>query len=682
MYRIFRPVCVLACAGLLLGMPAVQAADFVLDAQHRIGTTSGGPAGSSLSDFDAVEPAIAAAPAFNRALIAWSADDPGVVAGNDDDLHLVDDEFEIFARIVSTSFLTNETGHVRISIMGDDRESGDAARERFDANEPAVAWNPVAEEFLVVWAGDDDAAPLVDEEFEIFGQRVNVDGELVGERFRISTMGDDTVADPDLRAAYDAAHPALTVNSETGDYLVTWHGDAGAPLADDEQEVFGRLLGIDGIATGPQFRISFAGADGDASRDATTADVIFNPYSGSYLVAWQADDGNAGLADGEHEVFLQEIDATGALVNAPLQVSSMGPGGDAGYDATRPALAVNPATGDTLVAWQGDTAKGDLVEGELEVFGRVFPAGTGTSGAQARISIMGSDGEQNIATRKAFEGVDPDAAWSETDKRFLVTWSGDTDVELSTDEESDDDSDPLHFVDDEYEIFSRFLRTDGTAAGEQFRVSFHGNDAEDDPEARARYGAHAPAVAFSDGVLLATWSGDADTNGSANNHAEIFAQRIAINTTALALELPDGFDPPTIPEPMRLDFTMTNNGDITARNVKVRIQVVNEFPMTMTGCTVVEDNVCTLGDIPPDGVAEYSVILATDHIQLGDEQSTDLFTTTTADTALEDEGGINGKIFVSAVLSIEGGSGAIGWSWLLLLGLVPLTGAARRRFRD
>lgn len=40
----------------------------------------------------------------------------------------------------------------------------------YRAWDPAVAYNPTYDEYLVVWAGDDDTAPLVDEEFEIFGQ--------------------------------------------------------------------------------------------------------------------------------------------------------------------------------------------------------------------------------------------------------------------------------------------------------------------------------------------------------------------------------------------------------------------------------------------------------------------------------------------------------------------------------
>jgi hypothetical protein len=56
----------------------------------------------------------------------------------------------------------------RISDMGPD---GDSAYGVIFA---AVAWNAVNNEYLVVWVGDDNTAPLVNDEFEVFGQRFSV----------------------------------------------------------------------------------------------------------------------------------------------------------------------------------------------------------------------------------------------------------------------------------------------------------------------------------------------------------------------------------------------------------------------------------------------------------------------------------------------------------------------------
>ena len=79
------------------------------------------------------------------------------------------------------------TNDFRISDMGPDGNTN------FDAQDPAVAYNSTNNEYLVVWRGDDDTAPLVDNELEIFGQRLNAaTGAAVGTNdFRISDMGPD-----------------------------------------------------------------------------------------------------------------------------------------------------------------------------------------------------------------------------------------------------------------------------------------------------------------------------------------------------------------------------------------------------------------------------------------------------------------------------------------------------------
>ena len=60
---------------------------------------------------------------------------------------------------------------------------------------PSVAFNPVSEEFLVVWNGDD----FVDGKFEIYGQRIHgATGSEVGlDDFQISQTGPDFLAELD-----------------------------------------------------------------------------------------------------------------------------------------------------------------------------------------------------------------------------------------------------------------------------------------------------------------------------------------------------------------------------------------------------------------------------------------------------------------------------------------------------
>ncbi len=111
---------------------------------------------------------------------------------------------------VGPSALASEIGpnDFRISDMGPDGDVDFAASMLSSWDEPAVAYNSIADEYLVVWNGDDDSAGLADDEFEIYGQRLDaLTGAEVGTNdFRISDMG------PDGRARSDAESPAVAYN--------------------------------------------------------------------------------------------------------------------------------------------------------------------------------------------------------------------------------------------------------------------------------------------------------------------------------------------------------------------------------------------------------------------------------------------------------------------------------------
>src|SRR5262245_53248070 len=120
----------------------------------------------------------------------------------------------------------------RLSHMGPDGDPN------FSAAAPAVAYDSRDNEYLVVWSGDDDTGTLVNDEFEIFGQRVNAaTGAAIGGKIRISDMG------PDGKAGFAAFNPAVAYDSVNNEYLVVWFGtDDTAPLVAGEFEIFGQRL--------------------------------------------------------------------------------------------------------------------------------------------------------------------------------------------------------------------------------------------------------------------------------------------------------------------------------------------------------------------------------------------------------------------------------------------------------
>ncbi len=248
--------------------------------------------------------------------------------------------------------------------MGPD---GDTA---YDAQDPAVAYDSYANQYLVVWYGDDNTAPLVDNESEIFGQRLAADGAEMGANdFRISDMG------PDGDTAYDAQDPAVAYNSHDHQFLVVWEGDDDTgSLVDNEYEIYGQRLTAGGVGTGTNdFRISDMGGTGNADYDAANPAVAYDSQTNEYLVVWQGDDNTAPLVDGEFEIFGQRLNATGGGVGAnDFRLSDMGPDGSTAYSAAYPAVAFSSASCAYLVVWYGDDNTLPQVDGEYEIFGQRF----------------------------------------------------------------------------------------------------------------------------------------------------------------------------------------------------------------------------------------------------------------------------------------------------------------------
>lgn len=510
------------------------------------------------SVWDGVAAAVASGGA-NGSIVLWQGDDDltGVLS---------DEEFEIYAQRVTTNNAEAGTNDLRLSDMGPD---GD---EHFDAEAPAIAYNSVNNEYLVVWSGDDLGNGLVDGEFEILGQRVDAatGAELGVDDFRISHMG------PDGDSLYDALVPAVAYNPNANEYLIVWQGEDDLGLSDGEFEIFGQRLSGAGLEVGSDdFRISDMGPDGDNAYDAVNPDVAYNPITNGYIVVWEGDDSTLPLVDNDFEIFAQRLDATGAAIGAnDLRISDMGLDGDGLHDAEQPAIAVNAISGEAIVVWAADDNTLPLVDGESEIFGQRLSLLGGEIGANDfRISDMGPNGDV------AFDGFAPDIAFNSTDNEFLVVWEGEDTVDGETEiyvqrlsgtgaEIGVNDlritnvgpaGDPLFDAnqasvsynaganeytvvfsadggaglgDGDLEIFGQ--RLDGATAAEigddDFRLSDMGS-----VEGETAFDALTPAVVFAgaSGDAMIVWSGDDGTGTTGDDEFELFSQRYFVDAPVL-----------------------------------------------------------------------------------------------------------------------------------------------------
>ncbi len=393
------------------------------------------------------------------------------------------------------------TDDFRISAMDDD---ADAA---FDAFNAAVAYNSTNNEYLVVWYGDLDDGTLVDEEFEIYGQRIDAStGTAVGnDDFRISDMGTDG------STSFAAFNPAVAYNSTNNEYLVVWEGDDSATNGFEiyGQRIYGDLNDGDEVGTN-DFQISDMGPNLSNSEDAAEADVAYNSTENEYLVVWHGDDTDNGLAANEQEVFGQRIygDRTDGdeVGTNDFRISDAGGLNDATYNTVSSHIAYNSADNEYLVVWMADDNVGGLVDEELEVFGQRLdgPDASEIGTNDFRISDVGGTG---TTTAQAFSA---NVAFNSLNNEYLVVWhADDTDAGLA---------------DNELEVFGQRLSgIDGSAVGNNdFRISDMGGTGAPSLDAGP------PEIQYSPGrnEFLVVWSADDDTSPLVDGEMEIFGQFI------------------------------------------------------------------------------------------------------------------------------------------------------------
>ena len=306
------------------------------------------------TNYDAIDPDVAWNATDNEFLVVWF--------GDDNTGSFIDGEFEVYYQRLLGATGGEVGGDTRISDMGPDGST------TYSAFNPQVAWNATDNEYLVVWHGDDNTAPLVDEEAEIFGQLLMGDGTEIGGDFRISDMGTDGVD------TADGALADVAWNSTDNEYLVVWTGDdATGSLVDDEFEVYGQRISGAGAEIGGDLRLSdMGGTDGSASfSPAGFSSVSYNATDNVYLVVWSSDDDTAPQVDNEMEVFFQVVaGATGAEVGPDERISDMGTDGDTASDTFSPDVAWNSTDNEFLVVWRGDEDVAPLIDGENEIFGQ------------------------------------------------------------------------------------------------------------------------------------------------------------------------------------------------------------------------------------------------------------------------------------------------------------------------
>jgi fibronectin type 3 domain-containing protein len=293
-----------------------------------------------------------------------------------------------------------------------------------------VCYNSLQNEWLVVWQEQFGASAF---NFDVYAQRVNASGNLVGSAIPVSVTG---------AGEYE---PAVSWAPSVNRYLIAWRQDPADDSSDSDQFIAGRVLNADGTFYTSSFVLDdfagqdfgpslafdgtnwlcvftnvvsatdtnvigrFVAADGipgtqvtfDSDSDLAAAPAV-DVASGTYFVAWQK-----GVSGGPMSVVGRTMSTSGTLLTGITAIDQ------STADCSAPDVSADGTQ--FLVVWQQTASATDR-----NVVGRRV-ASSGTPSGNA-INIRATTADQ----------LTPRARWSSTNAGWYVVYSdttnGDADV--------------------------------------------------------------------------------------------------------------------------------------------------------------------------------------------------------------------------------------------------------------
>jgi len=224
-------------AGLVAVMVAVAALPALADdggPQPRVPLFQVSGPGATGTDY---QPAVDINPGADNSLVVWADDRSGTSA--------------IWGRLVTLAGVP----------LGSDFQISPAVGDK-DAYDPAVAYNFLSDQYLVVWTHDHSAS-----DSDVLGQRVRANGNLAGPFIIIAD------------SAANQSSPDVAFNSWHNQYLVVWADDTNPTF-----DIYGRRIRGNGNPVGLPISVATA-INGAIGHDYTPA-VAFNTMKGTFQVVW------------------------------------------------------------------------------------------------------------------------------------------------------------------------------------------------------------------------------------------------------------------------------------------------------------------------------------------------------------------------------------------------------------
>jgi hypothetical protein len=207
------------------------------------------------------------------------------------------------------------------TLVGANFPITDALTDQF---KPAVAYSEGSQQFLVVWVDCRDNVSTCSQSMQsgttIFGQLVDINGNLVGESFPITTVS----------GKY--AQPAVAYNMVDEQFLIVWEDNRDT--ATFQADIYGQRMSGAGTFLGGNFPISIA------SGHQRQPVIKYSPIDNQFLVVWIDEQSGSGRVMG------QAISGGGLLLGDPFPLSNEQ------QNQRSPAIAYDAINNQFLVIWE------------------------------------------------------------------------------------------------------------------------------------------------------------------------------------------------------------------------------------------------------------------------------------------------------------------------------------------
>ena len=281
-----------------------------------------GPAVTVYSDsVDNGEPVVAYSSVHDEYLVVWEDYNAGEIA--------------IYGRLVNSD---GQLVSGRISI---------AYYSTYTNTQPAVAYSPVLDQYLVVYTADSKpAGPPPNHDYDLIGRVVRGDGTL-GDALLVNAVTNE-----------QTWHPSVAYNSQDDEFLVAWeieHGLYGA--AGLRTDIYARRIYSD-TGTGSwvltPLRCVATGDPGTSDgRNRVQPDVAYNSTENEYLIAYTRE----GSPDYDVLGKVAPASLDGVFGSSEITICAQT------YDQSQIAVAAGPD--EYLAVWQNKDSSGDW-----DVYGR------------------------------------------------------------------------------------------------------------------------------------------------------------------------------------------------------------------------------------------------------------------------------------------------------------------------